>query len=74
MRMGPSMAWICLERFQRHVFYYRQRNGQPLSLSSQSHRLMALRHWCAWLVKQHVLDHDPARDLVLPREEQRLPR
>jgi len=63
-----------LERFQRHVYYYRQRNGQPLSLSSQSHRLTALRHWCAWLVKQHVLEHDPARDLVLPREEQRLPR
>ena len=63
-----------LERFQRHVYYYRQRNGQPLSLSSQSHRLTALRSWCAWLTKQHVLEQDPARDLVLPREEQRLPR
>ena len=31
-----------LERFQRHVYYYRQRKGQPLSLSSQSHRLTAL--------------------------------
>jgi integrase/recombinase XerD len=63
-----------LERFQRHVYYYRQRNGQPLSLSSQSHRLTALRSWCAWLVQQHVLAHDPARELVLPRGEQRLPR
>ena len=63
-----------LERFQRHVYYYRQRNGQTLSLSSQSHRLTALRSWCAWLVKQRVLEQDPARDLVLPREEQRLPR
>ncbi len=60
-----------LERFQRHVYYYRQRNGQPLSLSSQSHRLTALRSWFAWLTEQHVLEHDPARDLVLPREEQR---
>ena len=63
-----------LERFQRHVYYYRQRNGQGLSLSSQSHRLTALRRWFAWLAKQHVLEHDPARDLVLPREERRLPR
>ena len=39
-----------LERFQRHVYYYRQRNGQPLSLSSQSHRLTSLRRWFAWLV------------------------
>ena len=37
---------------QRHVYYYRQRNGQPLSLSSQSHRLTSLRRWCAWLHKQ----------------------
>ncbi|MEK7751566.1 MAG: tyrosine-type recombinase/integrase [Acidobacteriota bacterium] len=63
-----------LERFQRHVYFYRQRNGQHLSLSSQSHRLTALRSWCAWLTKQRVLEQDPARDLVLPREEQRLPR
>jgi integrase/recombinase XerD len=63
-----------LERFQRHVYYYRKRNGQPLCLSSQSHRLTSLRRWFAWLVKQRVLEHDPARDLVLPREEQRLPR
>ena len=32
-----------LERFQRHIYFYRQRNGQPLSLSSQAHRLTSLR-------------------------------
>jgi len=63
-----------LERFQRHVYYYRQRNGQPLSLSSQSHRLTSLRRWFAWLVRERVLEHDPAHDLVLPRDERRLPR
>ena len=63
-----------LERFQRHVYFYRQRNGQPLSLSSQSHRLTSLRRWFAWLVRQRILEHDPAHDLQLPRDEQRLPR
>ena len=63
-----------LERFQRHVYYYRQRNGQPLSLSSQSHRLTSLRRWFAWLVRQRILEHDPAHDLQLPRDERRLPR
>ena len=63
-----------LERFQRHVYYYRQRKGQPLSLSSQSHRLTALRSWFAWLTKHARARAGSARELVLPREEQRLPR
>ena len=63
-----------LERFQRHIYFYRQRNGQPLSLSSQAHRLTSLRRWFAWLVRQRILEHDPAHDLQLPRDERRLPR
>ena len=63
-----------LERFQRHLYHYRQRNGQHLSLSSQSHRLTSLRRWFVWLVRQRILEHDPAHDLQLPRDEQRLPR
>ena len=63
-----------LERFQRHLYHYRQRNGQHLSLSSQSHRLTSLRRWFAWLVRERVLTQDPAHDLQLPRDERRLPR
>jgi integrase/recombinase XerD len=63
-----------LERFQRHLFYYRQRDGQPLSSSSQSHWLSALRSWCTWLAEQRVLAENPARALRLPPAEQRLPR
>ncbi len=32
-----------IERYQRHLLYYRKRDGQPLGLSSQSHRLIGLR-------------------------------
>jgi integrase/recombinase XerD len=39
-----------LERFQRHLYHYRQRNGQRLSLASQSRRRTSLRRWFAWLV------------------------
>ncbi len=63
-----------LERFQRHLFYYRQKNGQPLSISRQSHWLISLRSWFAWLKDQRVLEHNPALELQLPREEKRLPR
>ena len=69
-----SVTHEMLERYQRHLYYYRQRNGQPLSLSSQSHRLTALRSWFAWLVRERHLEHDPARELQLPRDERRLPR
>ena len=63
-----------LERFQRHLFYYRKKNGQPLSISSQSHWLTALRSWFAWLKDQRVIEHNPALEMQLPREEKRLPR
>ena len=63
-----------LERYQRHLFYYRKKNGEPLSISSQSHWLTALRSWMAWLKKQKVLEHNPAEELQLPKEEKRLPR
>jgi integrase/recombinase XerD len=63
-----------IERFQRHLFYYRQKNGQPLSISSQSHWLISLRSWFAWLKDQRVLEQNPALELQLPREEKRLPR
>ncbi|MBM4095056.1 MAG: recombinase XerD [Planctomycetes bacterium] len=63
-----------LERFQRHLFYYRKKDGQPLSISSQSHWLTSLRGWFAWLKDQRVLERNPAVELQLPREEKRLPR
>ena len=63
-----------VERYQRHLYYYRKRNGQPLALSSQTHWLVGLRGWFRWLVREHYLEVDPAAHLELPRDEQRLPR
>ena len=63
-----------IERFQRHLFYYRKRNGQPLSIASQSHWLTSLRSWMAWMKDQGVIQQSPAGDLQLPKGEKRLPR
>ena len=63
-----------LERYQRHLFYYRKRNGDRLSISSQAHWLTALRSWFAWMERERLIEHDPACRLQLPREEKRLPR
>ena len=61
-----------VQRYQRHLYYYRKRNGQPLALSSQTHWLVGLRGWFRWL--RRYLEVDPAAHLELPRDEQCLPR
>ena len=48
-----------IQRFQRHLFYYRKQDGQPLSISSQSHWLTSLRSW-------FDLAQRPARDRAEP--------
>lgn len=63
-----------LERYQRHLFYYRKADGDPLSTSTQHGRIIPLRHWLLWLVKQGHLLYSPAADLELPRMEKRLPK
>jgi len=63
-----------VERYQRHLFYYRKRNGDPLTVTSQAHWLTALRSWFAWMRRERLLDEDPASLMQLPREEHRLPR
>lgn len=63
-----------LERYQRHLFYYRKKNGDPLSTKDQYNRTVALRHWFKWLTKQNYLLYNPASELELPKLEKRLPR
>jgi integrase/recombinase XerD len=63
-----------LERYQRHLFYYRKANGDPLSVRTQHMRLNPLQYWFQWLVKQGHLLYSPAADLVLPRIEKCLPK
>src|SRR6516165_11021645 len=38
-----------LEHYQRHLFNYRKRNGEPLSVQSQHHHIVVLRVWFKWL-------------------------
>ncbi len=63
-----------LERYQRYLFYYRKRDGEPLSTRSQHSRIIPIRHWFSWLVKKGHLLYSPATDLELPRLEKRLPK
>jgi integrase/recombinase XerD len=63
-----------LERYQRHLFYYRKTNGEPLAIQSQRLLLLPIKHWLGWLTKQGHLLYNPAADLELPRRGLRLPK
>jgi integrase/recombinase XerD len=63
-----------LERYQRHLFYYRKKNGEPLSFRSQHSRLVPLRAWFKWMTRQNHLLHNPASEIDLPRLGRVLPK
>jgi integrase/recombinase XerD len=63
-----------LERYQRYLFLYRKKNGEPMSFRSQHSRLVPLRMWFRWLTRRNHLLHNPASELELPRLGQPLPK
>jgi integrase/recombinase XerD len=64
-----------LERYRQHVYTYRRKtDGAPLSHQTQAKRLISVRAFFQWLARQHHLLYNPASELELPRQQQRLPR
>lgn len=62
-----------LERYQKHLFYYRQRNGEPLTATTQAHYLVSVRQFFKWLTQENHLLYNPASELVVPKTRARLP-
>lgn len=62
-----------LERYQRWLFYYRKKNGNPLSVRTQYEAIVSVRRFFSWLARENFLLFNPASDLTLPRLAQRLP-
>jgi integrase/recombinase XerD len=63
-----------LEAYQRHVFHYRKKNGEPLGFNGQHDRIVPLRVWFRWMARQHHILHNPASEIELPRLGFRLPK
>ena len=64
-----------LERYRQHIFQYRRKtDAAPLSHQTQGKRLISVRAFFQWLARQHHLLYNPASELELPRQQQRLPR
>lgn len=63
-----------IERYQRYLYHYRKKNGDPLSFRSQHGRLIPVRAWFKWLARQNYILYNPAADIELPKLEHRLPK
>ena len=63
-----------LERYQRYLFFYRKKNGEPLTFRSQHTRLVPLRVWFRWMTRQNHILHNPASEIELPRLGRSLPK
>jgi len=63
-----------LERYQRHLYYYRKADGEPLKLGSQITMLRVVRRFFKWLTRENHILYNPASELDVPRQPHRLPR
>jgi integrase/recombinase XerD len=63
-----------LERYQRHLFYYRKADGRPMTLGSQFGCLAPLKTFFKWLAKENHILYNPASELTLPKLPKHLPR
>jgi len=62
-----------LESYQRYLFQYKKKDGQPLAVASQHSRLAPLKVWFKWLTQRKYIPKDPAAELELPRVGYKLP-
>jgi integrase/recombinase XerD len=63
-----------VDRYQRYLYYYRKKDGHPLSFRSQHTRLTSVRSFFKWLAKNNHILYNPAYDLELPKLGHRLPK
>lgn len=63
-----------IERYQKHLFYRRKQNGEPLSINAQSSIMAAIKAFFKWLTKQNYLLYNPASEIDLPKRPRSLPR
>jgi integrase/recombinase XerD len=63
-----------IERYQRHLFYYRKADCAPMTLGSQFGALAPLKTFFKWLARENHILYNPASELQLPKQPKHLPR
>jgi integrase/recombinase XerD len=68
------VTYPMLTKYQRHLYYYRKANGEPLSTYSQNSKIAPVKSFFRWLTREHYILFNPASELQLPRRQRSLPR
>lgn len=68
-----SITKPILESYQRHLYYYRQENGEPLSPTTRARYLTNIKQFFKWLTQENHLLYNPASELILPKTTASLP-
>lgn len=68
-----SITKPILESYQRHLYYYRQENGEPLSPTTRARYLTNIKQFFKWLAQENHLLYNPASELILPKTTASLP-
>lgn len=63
-----------LERYQRHLFYRRKADGNPLSHHTQRGMLVSVKMFFRWLATENHIPSNPASEMLLPKQYRTLPR
>jgi integrase/recombinase XerD len=61
-----------LERYQSQLFYYRKRDGQPLTTMTQRSLMATVKNLFKWLTRNNYTLYNPASEIILPRKQRRL--
>jgi integrase/recombinase XerD len=71
--VAAQITKASLESYQRYLFEYRKKDGQPLAVASQHSRLAPLKLWLNWMARRNHIPDNPASELELPRISYKLP-
>lgn len=63
-----------LDRYQRHLYYYRKADGAPLTIATQFGCLSPLKTFFKWLTRENHILYNPASEMDLPKTPKQLPR
>ena len=67
-----SITKPIIERYQRHLYYYRKADGEPLSIGRQLVALAHVRAFFGWLARHNHILYNPAADIDLPKKPRRI--
>ena len=62
-----------LEAYQRYLAAYRKADGNLIAATTRAARMNPVLAFCRWLSRESLVEDDPGKRLVMPRQVRRLP-